>query len=86
MAELSPILRTHTIILAIGVNDANTTQKRSDTIRVDFGRLVGLAKEAAAEVFAATVGPVDIKKRAGAYYDPELINAINAQIRFVHRR
>jgi hypothetical protein len=53
-----------------------------DIIYIPTASSVGLAKEAAAEVFAATVGPMDIKKRAGAYYDPELINAINAQIRY----
>jgi len=81
MAALSPILRANTIILAVGSNDAITTQKRSDTIRADFERLVRLAKETGAMVFAATVGPVDITKPAGVAYDPGLINVINAQIR-----
>ena len=81
MADLSPILRTNTIILVIGINDAITTQKRSDTIRADFERLVHLAKDTGAEVFAATVGPVDFTKPDGAARDPGLINAINAQIR-----
>jgi lysophospholipase L1-like esterase len=81
MADLSPILRTNTIILVIGINDAITTQKRSDTIRADFERLVRLAKDTGAEVFAATVGPVDFTKPDGAARDSGLINAINAQIR-----
>jgi lysophospholipase L1-like esterase len=77
MADLSPILRTNTIILVIGINDAITTQKRSDTIRADFERLVRLAKDTGAEVFAATVGPVDFTKPDGAARDSGLINAIN---------
>jgi GDSL-like Lipase/Acylhydrolase family len=81
MAELSPILRANTIILAIGINDTITTQKRNDTIQADFERLVRSAKGTGAEVFAATVGPVDITKPDGAAHDPGLINAINAQIR-----
>jgi lysophospholipase L1-like esterase len=81
MAELSPILRANTIILEIGINDAITTQKRSDTIRADFERLVRLAKDTGAEVFTSTVGPVDITKPEGAARDLGLINAINAQIR-----
>jgi hypothetical protein len=67
MAELSPILRANTIILEIGINDAITTQKRSDTIRADFERLVRLAKDTGAEVFTSTVGPVDITKPDGCH-------------------
>jgi hypothetical protein len=80
MAELSPILKANTIILAIGINDAVAAQKRSDTIRADFERLVRLAKDTGAEVFAATVGPVDMMKPEGAARDPGLVSTINAQI------
>ena len=81
LTELSPILRANTIILAIGINDAKTAQKQSDTTRADFGRLVRLAKDTGVEVFAATVGPVDFTKPTGAAHDPRLIDAINTQVR-----
>jgi lysophospholipase L1-like esterase len=81
MAELASILRAGTIIIAIGINDADTTRTRSDTIAQDFERLVRLAKETGAEVFVATLAPVDATKPVGAARDPGLIATINAQIR-----
>ena len=77
MAELSPSLKTDTIILAVGVNDT----RRNDAMRTDFKRLVRVAKDMGAEVFAATIAPVDVTKPDGAARDPVLIDAINAQIR-----
>jgi hypothetical protein len=81
MADLSSILRAHTIVLAIGINDADTRRRRSDNVAADFERLVRLAKETGAEVFAATLAPVDLSKPDGAAHDPELITTINVQIR-----
>lgn len=77
MAELAPILKTNTIILAVGVNDT----RRSNAKRTDFKRLVRVAKNMGEGVFAATIGPVDVTKPDGAARDPVLIDAINAQIR-----
>jgi lysophospholipase L1-like esterase len=81
MDDLASILRAGTIIIAVGINDADTTRRRSDTIAQDFERLVRLAKDTAAEVFAATLAPMDATKPAGAARDPGLVAAINAQIR-----
>ena len=77
IAELSPILKTDTIVLAVGVNDT----RRSDAVPADFKRLIGVAKDTGAEVFAATISPVDFTKPDGAARDPVLIDAINEQIR-----
>jgi hypothetical protein len=77
MAELAPILKTDKIILAVGVNDT----RRGDAKQTDFERLVRVAKAMGAEVFAATISPVDAAKPDGAARDPALIDAINAQIR-----
>jgi lysophospholipase L1-like esterase len=81
MADLAPILRAGTVVLAVGINDAIATRKRSDTTAADFERLVRLAKSTGAEVFAATLAPVDPTKPDGAARDPALISTLNAQIR-----
>jgi lysophospholipase L1-like esterase len=81
MADLAPILSANTIILAVGINDAFKTRKRSDTIAADFERLVRLAKSTGAEVFAATLAPVDSTKPDGAARDKGTIASINALIK-----
>jgi lysophospholipase L1-like esterase len=81
MADLAPILRASTIILAVGINDTIKTRTLSDTSAADFDRFIRLAKNTGAEVFAATLTPVDSTKPDGATRDPELITTINAQIR-----
>jgi hypothetical protein len=63
MADLAPTLSANTIVLAVGINDAFKTRKRSDTIAADFERLVRLAKSTGAEVFAATLAPGRMSER-----------------------